>query len=260
MLRVGSSGGYAGAVREAPTPLSITLQPLGRVADALDQVASLGLAGVQFDASDPDLRPREMSDSARRDLVAALRRRGLMASGVDCFVPVERFADAARVERAVEAVQGSIVLAEGLGRATVCLFMPNGVADVAEALRREAQRRGVALADFTWPVADGTGAVGIDPATLLGAGADPAAVIPGLARRVAAARVVDLLRSGLRGPIGEPGGARLDAMAYRLALEMSGFHGLPVIDCRQWQAPMQGARLCASRWVSLLPVVGGSAT
>lgn len=260
ILRVAGRGGYAGAVHEAPIQLSITLQPLGRVTEALDQVASMGLAGVQFDASDPDLRPREMSDSARRDLAAALRRRGLVPSGVDCFVPVDRFADASRVERAVEAVQGSIVLAEGLGRVPVCLFMPSDAADAADALGREAQRRGVALADFTWPVAEGAGAVGVDPATLLGAGADPAAVIPGLLRRVEAARVVDLLRSGLRGPIGEQGSARLDAMAYRLALEMSGFHGLPVIDCRQWQAPLQGARLCAARWVALLPVVGGSAS
>jgi hypothetical protein len=95
---------------------------------------------------------------------------------------------------------------------------------------------------------------------LLGADVDPAAAIPRLLGRVAAARVVDLLRSGLRGPIGEPGGARLDAMAYRLAIEMSGFHGLPVIDCRQWQAPLQGARHCAARWVALLPVLGGSAS
>jgi hypothetical protein len=72
--------------------------------------------------------------------------------------------------------------------------------------------------------------------------------------------VVDLLRSGLRGPIGEQGGSRLDAMAYRLALEMAGFSGLPVIDCRQWQSPQQGVRWCASRWVALLPAVGGSAT
>jgi hypothetical protein len=252
--------GYAGAVHEAPIQLSVTLQPLGRVAEALDQVASMGLAGVQLDASDPDLRPREMSESARRDLASALRRRGLMASGVDCFVPVERFVDAGRVERAVDAVLGSIVLAEGLGRVPVCLFIPSAAADVADSLRREAQRRGVALADFAWPVADESGAIGIDPATLLGAGAEPASVLPGLVGRVVAARVVDLLRSGLRGPIGEQGGSRLDAMAYRLALELSGFRGLPVIDCRQWQAPLQGARLCATRWIALLPAVGGFAS
>ncbi|MFZ4721828.1 MAG: sugar phosphate isomerase/epimerase family protein [Phycisphaerales bacterium] len=247
-------------MHEAPIPLSVTLQPLGRVTDALDEVSAMGLAGVQFDASDPDLRPREMSESARRDLAAALRRRGLQASGLDCFVPVERFADATRVERAVEAMQGSILLAESLGRVPVCLFMPSGARDVADSLEREAQRRGVTLADFAWPVSDGSGAVGIDPAALLGAGADPASAVRELATRLAAARVVDLLRSGLRGPIGEQGGSRLDAMAYRLALEMAGFSGLPVIDCRQWQSPQQGVRWCASRWVALLPAVGGSAT
>jgi hypothetical protein len=258
IVRTKRRRGYAGDVRSALLPLSVTLQPLGSVAEALDAVAALGLAGVQFDASDPDLRPRDMSESARRDLAAGLRRRGLVASGVDCFVPVARFTDATRVERAVEAVEGSILLAERLGRVPVCLFLPGGARDVADSLEREAQRRGVTLADFGWPVAEGRGAVGIDPAVLLGEGADPATVLPGLSSRLAAARVVDLLRSGMRGPIGEPGGARLDAMAYRLAIEMSGFRGLPVIDCRQWQAPLQGVRLCAARWVALLPAVGGA--
>lgn len=252
------AGGYAGRVQEAPTALGVTLQPLGRVAEALDVVAALGIAGVQFDASDPDLRPREMGESARRDLAAALRRRGLVASGVDCFVPVEWFGDAARVERAMDAVRGSMALAESLGRVPVCMSSPAAQPQVAGELQREAHRRGVALADFAWPDSGAHEAVGIDPAAVLAASADPAAAVTAAGRRLAAARVVDLLRSGLRGPIGEPGGSRLDAMAYRLALELAGFRGLPVIDCRQWHAPVEGARACASRWAALLPALGGT--
>jgi sugar phosphate isomerase/epimerase len=238
-------------------PLGVTIQPLGRASEALDAVASLGLAGVQFDASDPELRPREMSESARRDLVAALRRRGLAASGVDCFVPIERFVDPARVERAMEAVRGSIALAESLGRVPVCLWLPAAsVKQLGEELVREAQRRGVPLADFTWP--DAGGALGIDPAAVLSAGGDPCAAVSTAGSRVAAARVVDLLQGGLRGPIGQAGACRLDALAYRLALEVSGFQGLPVIDCRQWTGALEGVRACADRWVALLPTVGGA--
>jgi len=234
------------------------MQPLGRVAEALDVVVALGVAGVQFDASDPSLRPREMGESARRDLGAALRRRGLVASGVDCFVPLEWFGDAARVERALDAVLGSIALAESLGRVPVCMLIPSSLPQVARELQREAHRRGVALADCAWPDSGSSEAIGVDPAAVLAANGDPAAAVTVAGARLVAARVVDLLRGGLRGPIGEPSGARLDAMAYRLALELCGFRGLPVIDCRQWQAPLDGVRACASRWAALLPALGGA--
>lgn len=246
-------------MREAPLPLAVTLQPLGApAAGALDVAAALGCAGVQLDAGDPSLRPREMDSSARRDLAAALRRRGLVSSGIDCFVPVDRFADPARVERAVDAVRGSIALAESLGRVPVSVHLPWGQPSVVADLVRESQRRGVALADFGWPFAEGGHEVGVDPAAVLAAAGDPAAAVAAAGSRLQAARVVDLLRSGLRGPIGESGAARLDAMAYRVALELAGFRGLPVIDCRQWIEPAAGARDCARRWMELLPALGGA--
>lgn len=237
-------------------PLGVTIGPLGSAADAIAEVAAMGLAGVQLDASDASMRPREMSASARRDLAASLRRLGLRASGIDCFVPVERFADAAQVERAMQAVIGSITLAESLDRAPVCLHVPSDAAVAAE-LRREADRRGVPLADFALPVAEGSTGVGVDPAAMLAAGSDPAAQVAAVAGRIAAARVVDLSRSGMRGPIEQPGASRLDAMAYRVALELAGFRGLPVIDCRQWADARFGVRESAQRWMDLLPAVGG---
>ncbi len=78
------------------------------------------------------------------------------------------------------------------------------------------------------------------------------------AGRVGAARVVDLLASGMRGPIGEPAGSRLDAMSWRLALEMCGFRGVPVIDVRQWNQPHQGVRATIDRWLALLPTAGAA--
>ncbi|MFM7807955.1 MAG: hypothetical protein ACKPEA_08500, partial [Planctomycetota bacterium] len=163
-------------MRDAPLPLGVTIGPLGSASDAIAEVAAMGLAAVQLDASDASMRHREMGASARRDLAASLRRLGLRASGIDCFVPVERFADAAKVERAVQAVTGSIALAEALDRAPVCLNLPMDQAVAAE-LRREAERRGVALADFAIPVPEGTTQVGVDPAALLAAGSDPAAQV-----------------------------------------------------------------------------------
>lgn len=236
-------------------PLGVTTGPLGSAAEAIVEVASMGLAAVQFDAADASMRPREMGASARRDLAASLRRLGLRASGIDCFVPVERFADAGQVERAIEAVAGSIALAEALDRVPVCVHLPK-VEAVAAELRREADRRGVALADFTLPVPGGAGAIGVDPAAVLAAGGDPAALVATVAGRIAAARVVDLLQSGMRGPIEQAGASRLDALSYRVALEMAGFRGLPVIDCRQWIDARRGVRETAERWTALLPAVG----
>lgn len=245
-------------MRDGPLPLGVTIGPLGSAAGSIAEVAEMGIAAVQLDASDATMRPREMSASARRDLAASLRRLGLRASGIDCFVPIERFADASQVERALQAVAGSIALAEALDRAPVCLHIPRQET-VASEMRREADRRGVALADFTLPCAEGPGAVGVDPAAMLAAGLDPSAEVVGRSGRLAAARVVDLLRSGVRGPIEQAGASRLDAMAYRLALELAGFRGLPVIDCRQWVDARRGVRETADRWMALLPTVGGGA-
>jgi len=239
-------------MRDGPVPLGVTLGPLGTPSEAIELAASWGLAGVQFDAGDPSLRPRELGESARRDLAATLRRRGLVASGIDCFVPVDRFADPARVERAVEAVQGCLVLSESLGRVPVCMHLPEkGAEQVRDTLTAEAVRRGVALVAFTPCSAAAT--VGVDPAATLAAGQDPVAQVHQAAGRVGAARVVDLLSSGMRGPIGEPSGSRLDAMAWRLALEMSGFRGLPVIDARQWTQVRPGILATVERWAALLP-------
>lgn len=245
----------------APLPLGVTLLPLGAAPASLDAVVALGLAGVQLDAADPELRPRELGDSARRDLAAALRRRGLRASGIDCFIPVERFADPARVERAIEAVHGCLSLAESLQRVPVCMHLPHaGALEVAQALQREAQRRGVPLADFTLPPnADASVAIGLDPAAVLASSGDPAAMVAAAGARLAAARVVDLLRSGLRGPIEQAGASRLDALGYRVALEVAGFRGLPVIDCRQWTDMRRGVAECAQRWAALLPTTASEA-
>jgi sugar phosphate isomerase/epimerase len=242
-------------MRDGPIALGVTLGPLGPVPEALERAAQWGLAGVQFDAADPALRPRDLGESARRDLAATLRRRGLVASGIDCFVPVDRFKDPARVDRAVEAVLGCLVLSESLGRVPVCMHLPKtGAEQVRASLCAEAVRRGVPLADFTR--GSGAAAVGVDPAATIAAGQDPVTEVHQAAGRVAAARVVDLLASGMRGPIGEPSGSRLDALAWRLALEMSGFTGLPVIDVRQWAQVREGVHATMERWTALLPAGG----
>jgi sugar phosphate isomerase/epimerase len=96
----------------------------------------------------------------------------------------------------------------------------------------------------------------LDPAALLATGIDPAAAATQAAGEVVAARVVDQLRSGLRGPIGSRGDGRLDVLAYRIALEASGFAGLPVIDARQWADPRGGVGQSVAAWTQAMPSFG----
>ena len=79
------------------------------------------------------------------------------------------------------------------------------------------------------------------------------AVILSLGSALGAVRVVDLQRSGMRGPIGQKGKARLDVAALRVALDVAGFHGLPVVDARQWLAPADGLARSVACWIAHAP-------
>jgi sugar phosphate isomerase/epimerase len=235
----------------SPAPLAVTVSALGPAPDCFALAAELRVAGAQLDAAQPGLRPRELDAGARRDVAATLRRLGLAAAGIDCFVPREWFAQSHAVERAMTVVFESIAMAEGLGRAAVSLFMPQD-APLAGAVLREAQRRGVPLADFARPAAPEPCGVGVDPVVILRAGGDPVREVADAGARLAAARVNDLDTAGVAGPIG---GGRLDAMAFRVALDVSAFRGLPVVDCRAWNDPLDGCARCIRRWCELLPAV-----
>lgn len=233
--------------------------PLGSAPASFDVVARLGVVGVQLDASDASLRPRELGVSAQRDVQASLRRRGLCASGIDCFIPMERLTDPSQVEHCLEVVRGCLVLAECLDRVPVCMCLPEqGADEIVAAILHEAARRGVPLADFSsWRAGADSRQAGIDPAAVLAKKSDPSKAVMEAAGHLAAARIVDLFTNGMRGPIGDPDGARLDALSYRVALDVAGFQGLPVIDCREWSHAASQVPLCIARWNALLPTRAG---
>ena len=93
--------------------------------------------------------------------------------------------------------------------------------------------------------------VAVDCAATLAAGANPASVLSSLGARLGGVRLVDLTRSGMRAPILEPGDSRLDALAVKVALSISGFHALPVADARQWLEPRAGLVKTLARWQAL---------
>ena len=265
-------------------PLGVTIAALGDTAAALAWVASRGIAGVQLSATHPSMRPRDLGASARRDLRATLARYELVVTGIDAWIPSEHFIDPAHADRAIEAACAACEFASEFGRVPVTLQLPratnhagaqstagphaagatNNAAQESHAARRHdainaiasaAERSGVTVADASgaagapWPPMG----VSLDPAAVLAEGGDPVNRVSQLGPRLVSARIVDLLRSGMRGPIGAAGESRLDVLGFRVALEMAGLARFPVIDARQWIDPHAGVLATVQAWGRAIP-------
>jgi len=278
--------GFAGSSDGRPA-LAATVAPLvaarecADVREALVWASEAGCRGVQLSATEPELRPRDLSQSARRDLAATLARLELACSGIDFFLPPSHLVDPAFVTRALEAIDGALELAAFLGRAPVTIPLgPTEDCVARHAIAASASRLGV---EVLLPVVRPEDAAGLAPpflasvdcASVLGAGGRPEDLVARLAgggagggprsvsgggsgggsgvATLGGVRLVDLWRSGLRGPILEPRESRLEALALRITLETSGFRGLSVIDARQWQSPRRGIEAVLERWSSLVP-------
>ncbi len=226
---------------------------------ALDRLSAAGFRFVQLSATQAGLRPRELDQSARRDLLATLRRRELTLAGLDVWIPPAHFSDPLHCDRAVAAVNLAIELAADLGRCPISFSLPNregGAAPesplpaVIQSIAAHAQRFGVELADHAFPVNQNESGVGlgIDPAAWLSHGADPASVAN--LGNILSARLCDLLTSGMRGPIGGRDG-RLDTLAYKVALSIGGYARSVVLDARQWIDPWKGISQSQTEWASV---------
>lgn len=243
------------SLTEALPPLAATIEPLGDdPRAAIAAVRAMGYRAVQLSATQPGMRPRELDAGARRGLRSALARDGLACGGIDAWIPPSHLVEPAQVDRALAALEGACGLAADLGRCVVCTALPRDVSpEVLQEVVRMADRHGVRIADFSGD-SPGVGVprevvgVGVDPAAMIGAGIEPAARVAALGRDVAAARVVDLLDSGMRGPPGERSGARLDLPAFAAALALSGANPPCCADARQWADPAGGLRASLSRW------------
>lgn len=214
----------------------------------------MGFRAVQLSATQPGMRPRELDAGARRGLRSALARDGLCCGGIDAWIPPSHLIEPASVDRALAALEGACGLAADLGRCVVSAVIPREASpEVLQEVVRMADRHGVRIADFCADPPDGrmpreVVGVGVDPAALISAGIEPAARVAALGRDVAAARVVDLMASGMRGPPGERAGARLDLPAYAAALALCGARPPCCADARQWADPAGGLRASLARW------------
>lgn len=239
--------------------MAVALDGLGlEPREAFVALRAAGVSAVQWPAMAAGLRPRDLDASARRDLQSTLRRHELSMSGVDLWIPAEHFVERSRVDRAVAAVEEAVRFAAEFGRCPVSVRLPGpsaredgeqGLESAISAIAAIADRHGVGLADHAVPSTPRESVrIGIDPVACLAAGSDPAAVAIEHSGEVAAARLADLDRGGLRSPAGDPREGRLDLLRYRVGLEVAGFRGLVAIDPRQWSDPLAGVRRSAIAW------------
>ncbi len=247
-------------------PLAATIAPLaGEVTDALDDLVRMGYRAVQLSATQVGTRPRDLDASGRRGLASHLRRLGLVCAGFDLWIPSSHFVDSAFVDRAIDAVSQCTTLAASLGGCPISLVLPERtdgndgrLREVRDALSSCAQRDGVWIADHGIDAATGRAGmggasalgIGIDPPTILAAGRELNEVISKRGAQIVSARIVDLLRSGMRGPPEEPGESRLDLLAYAAALAVIPLRTSPVADARQWTDPRLGLSRTLERWTA----------
>ncbi|MCC6908525.1 MAG: hypothetical protein IT430_11325 [Phycisphaerales bacterium] len=231
--------------RLAPAP---TLAPLARDGDpraALQHIAQSGFRHVQLSAALPGMRPRDLDRSARRDLLARLRRIELTVAGIDLWVPVEHYTLPEHADRAAAAVLEAIELAADLGRVPLSIRLPDGVGEeIVSAWRSRGETCGVIIADHA-PQPNALLGSGIDPAALLAAGLDPVALTSRAANLVAA-RFSDYRDESRT----TPGAGRLDVLAYQVALVSRSFEAPVALDLRRVADPMSALGAALSAWAA----------
>jgi sugar phosphate isomerase/epimerase len=244
--------------------LAPTLGPLVRdaglgVREAIEQVASSGFSAVQLDAALAGIRPRELDERARRDLVALLRRRDLRLAGWDLFIPRRHYVEPDLLDRAMQATLATIELAADTGRVPVSLQLPIDKvdADARRLLVEHADARAVRLAIHAedqvpamqaWLAEADVPALGvsIDPAAAIGVKADPAELVHRFARRLTTARLSDAPAVGERCPVGQ---GELDVADYRVAVDLAaGRQGPVVLDLRGLSSPLAAAAAARRTW------------
>lgn len=228
--------------------------------NALEWIANLAhhhpsIGGVQLDATMPGLRPRELDESARRDIASFLRRRGLRCTGVDLFIPPEHYTRSDSQDRAMTALDAAMTLArsvsDGAGNASITTQLPDSPGEITQAISDAANRVGVQVGMSQWPVAalpehHSPLRIALDPALVLAKGDDPAAQCARLAASILALRLTDASSQGLRVEAASSGGRlRLDALLVSHALLAP---GTPlVLDARGLQSPIPALERLAAR-------------
>ncbi len=228
---------------------------------AIDVLSSQSWRGIQIDARAEGTRPSQLGISARRDLAGLVHRKGMVLAGLDLWLPERAFLDADTIERAVDRTVECIDLAADLGNCPISMLLPKqGVSSeldsALEVILAKAGQRDVRIADHSKdapgmePVHGQSHGLGLDPASLLMAGEDPAAAVLAWGGRLASARLVDLTSEGIRTVPSLGGRGQLDLISYKISLGLNPGGRCVVVDLRDSPDPLQGLVQAGQAWES----------
>ncbi len=220
---------------------------------ALSAAARTGAVGLELEARGP-LAPRELSQTARRQLRKMFQDRGL---AVSCLAfPTRRgYSDEQELDRRVAATKQALTLAYELGTQVVV----NGIGEIPSEttdprqnqflsalldLGRHGQRcgailaartgheKGQVLADLMAQLPDGTLGIDFDPAALIMGGHSPAEALACLAPWIVHVHARDAIgdRATGRGQETRLGRGDADFVAIAAALDQRGFRGFFTIQ------------------------------
>lgn len=214
-------------------------------------VGEQGLRFVQLNGAAAGFRPRELDQSARRDLAGTLSRAEVRLSGIDLWIPPEHFQQPAHIDRAVGAVVAAAEMLGDLRRLraaveapVVSVMLPEQTGEgVAAALGAAGDANGVLVVDHA-PAAQDAAVWGADPAALLMAGRDAGKEVSRRGSRVLAARLSDANAMG-RCAVGA---GRLDVLEYAMALATAGVRGPVVVDVRGLPDANRGIERARRAW------------
>lgn len=251
-------------LRLAPTLAPVARQSNAGIRKTLALLGKTGFQAVQIDAALPGVRPRELSQSARADLRAVLRRAGLTPAGVDLFIPRKDYLDPDRVDHAMTATLDAIAFAADLGRIPLSLTLPIDAlppGDLADAIFAAADTTGTPIALHAETQLEKLTAlldsvdlplvgIGIDPAALLASEQDPPGVIHALGEKLLVARLADIVDpSDPASARTAPGDGALDLMHYRVACDLAPQRKGPVVlDLRSLANPLAAAISAKRAW------------
>ena len=219
-----------------------------RLTSAAEAAARAQIPALHLDATLPGIRPRELDRSARRDLLAIVKRHNVSLTGCDLFIPPTHFTSPQHQQRAADAVRQAIAFAAelrslGALAAMVCIEtvapaekQPGAALDATPLLTElvtHARDHGVTLCDCTSDTSPL--ARGLDIAAILARNEDPAAAI--LTHKPACLRLADW-NGRARVPFGE---GRADATAISATASVAAPTALGIFDFRGVRLPDAGS-------------------
>lgn len=232
--------------------------------DVLTSIASAGFSNVQLDATLPGIRPRDLDQSARRDLLATVKRSGLSICGIDFFIPAEHYCDPTHIDRATQAVLNACAFAGDMGRIPLNLNLPIGKVDagVAQAILDQADACGITLAIHEeadldqlnrWVIDQNAPHIGIglDPAAHLIRNQDPTQSAQLCSKNLLVARLSDASLGQADGGRQVVGSGSLALLPYRVSIDLAPNRVGPVVlDLRGLASPLQAMAFAKTAWDS----------